>query len=207
MLEETQEIQKKTCATIFLLPGVGLKRQALLKHGFISAYIDDQTHDVHYENSVYLLYKPSQIEEFQAFIEGEQKRTPLFVEDYDYPNGYVVTVYKFPTEFIKEYRLFLEGKYSKFSKKYIDLFPTRVEVYDKKTGGTKDKYSLQYHIFKRTSSLRKFWEEQLGYGPHGDEDLPEDLEYWTIPDPKKETLNINELWKAEEQSGSQMTTS
>lgn len=195
MLEETQEIQKKTCSTIFLLPGIGLKRQSLLKQGFVSAYIDDATHDVHYENAVYLLYKPAQIEEFQTFLQAEYKRTPLLVEDYDYPGGYVVTVYKFPEDFLREYDLFLRGKYSKFRKKYIDLFPTRVEVYDSKTNSVKDKFSLQYHIFNRTNALRKFWEEKLGYEDNG---LPEDLEYWSIPDVKKETLNINELWRAEE---------
>src|SRR5581483_8940044 len=150
MLEETQEV-KKTCTTIFLLPGIGLKRMNLLKHGFISSYIDDKNHDIHYKNSVYVLYKPEQIEEFQKFLQSEYRRTPLLIDDYDYPGGYVVTVYKFPDEFMKEYNLFLEGKYSKFSKKYIDLFPVRVEVFDPKAGVTKEKFSLQYHIFERTS--------------------------------------------------------
>lgn len=209
MLEETQEIQKKTCATIFLLPGIGLKRQELMKRGFISAYIDDELHDVHYERAVYLLYKPQQIEEFQKFLEEEYKRTPLLVEDYDYQGGYVVTVYKFPEEFIKEYDLFLKGKYSKFRKKYVELFPTRVKVYDNSSDTVKEKLSLQYHIFNRTNALRKFWEEKLGYGPHsiGDhQELPEDLEYWSMPNIIKETLNINELWKAEENSTPMQTS-
>lgn len=189
MLDETQEV-KKTCTTIFLIPGVGLKRQNLLKHGFISAFMDDKNHDVHYENAVYLLYKPEQVEEFQKFLTSEYKRTPLLVEDYDYPGGYIVTVYKFPAEFMEEYKLFLEGKYSKFRKKYIELFPMRVEVFDTETHTHKEKYSLQYHVFGRTPAIRKYWEDILGYKPG---ELPEDLEYWSIPDKDKETLDINAL--------------
>lgn len=189
MLDETQEV-RKTCSTIFLLPGVGLKRQNLLRHGFISAYIDDKNHDVHYDTSIYLLYKPEQISEFQKFMTSEYKRTPLLVEDYDYPGGYVVTVYKFPSEFLSEYELFLQGKYSKFSKKYIDLFPSRIEVYDPIDNLNKEKYSLQYHVFGRTAAIRKYWEEVLGYKPG---ELPDDLEYWSIPEKEKETLDINAL--------------
>lgn len=188
MLEETQEV-KRTCSTIFLLPGIGLKRQSILKHGFVSAYMDDVNHDVHYENSVYVLYKPEQIEEFQKFLSSEYKRTPLLVEDYDYPGGYVVTVYKFPKEFMEEYDLFLKGKYSKFSKKYMDLFPVRIDTHDPETGMTKMKYSLQYHILNRSDAMKRYWEEKLGM----EGELPEDLEYWKIPDKKEETLNINEL--------------
>lgn len=186
-MEETQEV-KKTCATIFLLPGIGLKRQNILKYGFLSAYLDDKHHEVHYKNSLYLLYKPEQINEFQKFLELEYKRTPLLVEDYDYPGGYVVTVYKFPEEFMTEYELFLKGKYSKFRKKFVSLFPVKVEVFDEKTGTYKDKFSLQHHIFNKTAAIRKYWEEFLGYK---EGELPEGLEYWSIPDIEKETLNIN----------------
>jgi len=187
MIDETQEV-KKTCTTIFLLPGIGLKRQNLLKHGFISAYIDDKNHDVHYDTSIYLLYKPEQVEEFQKFLTSEYKRTPLLVEDYDYPGGYVVTVYKFPAEFLEEYDLFLKGKYSKFRKKYVDLFPMKVEVFNERTHMYSERYSLQYHIFERTDAIRKYWEERLGYK---DGELPTDLEYWSIPEKEKETLDIN----------------
>lgn len=189
MLEETQEV-KRTCSTIFLLPGIGLKRQNILKHGFLSVYIDDIGHDVHYKNSVYVLYKPDQVEEFQKFLKSEYKRTPLLVEDYDYPGGYIVTVYKFPQEFIEEYDLFLGGKYSKFSKKYTSLFPTKIEILDEKTGTHKEKFSLQYHIFHRTNAIRKYWGDTFGMK---EDELPEDLEYWGIPDIEKETLNINDL--------------
>src|SRR6267378_4800052 len=189
-LEKAGDIQKKTCTTIFLLPGIGLKRQNLLKHGFISAYLDDKDHEVHYENAVYLLYKPSQVQEFQKFLTSEYKRTPLLVEDYDYPGGYIVTVYKFPAEFMEEYELFLRGKYSKFRKKYIELFPMKVEMLNPANHMYTEKLSLQYHIFERTDALRKYWEDRLGYRSG---ELPENLEYWSIPEKEKETLDINAL--------------
>lgn len=189
MVNETKD-SSKNCSTIFLLRGVGLDRQSILKHGFISAYIDDINHETHYPHAVYLLYKPKQIDVFEKFIQSEYKRTPLLVEDYDYPGGYIVTVYKFPKEFMEEYQLFLQGKYSKFSKKYTDLFPVLVEVTDE-NGNKSEKYSLQYHIFNRTSAMKRYLEEKFGYSDK--EPLPEGIEYWGCPLIENEVLNINEL--------------
>jgi hypothetical protein len=182
-----QEIQdtRKTCSTIFLLAGIGLTRRGIIKYGFLSAYVDDINHEPHWDSSVYLLFRPDNIPEFQLFLSGESRKE-LIVEDYDYAGGYVVVVYRFPEEYKTEYNLFLEGKYSKFSKKYKALSPDIIRVI--KNGVEEDTYSIHYHVFNKSEYMKKYWEDQLGTS------LDPEMEMWSIPDIKgKETLDINNL--------------
>lgn len=177
--------KRVNCTTIFLMPGIGLARKDILKYGFLSAFIDDKQHSIH-KDSVYLLFRPEDIESFQLFLEKEYKRTPLLVEDYDYEGGYVISVYKFPSEFIEEYNLFLQGKYSKFGEAYIGLFPKKVSII-KNGKSIGSEFSLSYHIFTRSSIIKKYWEKKIG------EEIPDDMELWSAPDIEKETLDINQF--------------
>lgn len=186
----TKEIQdtRKNCSTIFLLPGIGLYRKDIVKYGFLSAYIDDINHPIHYVDSVYLLYKYDNHAMFQAFLDNERERAVnLILEDYDYEGGYTVVVYKFPEKFMPEYNNFLIGKYSSFRNEYKNIFPVSVEVMNDK--GVKEKWmSLQHHVFGRTDTIKSFWDEKLGIT------LTEDMECWSAPSiAEKETLNINDL--------------
>jgi len=175
------------CTTIFLLPGIGLTRKDILKHGFITAYINDKDYPV-YKNSVYLLYKPEDIHAFDEFLKSEYNRTNWMLEDYDYEGGYIVTVYKFPEKFMREYNLFLKGKYSQFGPDYVNLFPEKVEIV--KNGKRSLKFSLAYHIFNRSEAIRKYWERMIG------EELPADAELWSSPNIETtETLDINNIKK------------
>jgi len=188
-IKDTQDT-RKTCSTIFLLPGIGLRRKDILQYGFLSAYIDDLNHPAHYGDAVYLLFRAEDkvsMNRLQEFLTSERNRTDLLVEDYDYEGGYVVAVYRFDPEFKEEYKNFLKGKYSKFRKKYTDLFPREVEIVDEK-GDRKLQFSLQYHIFNRTDAIRKFWEDKTG------EKLDGDTEMWSSPYLNtKEILDINNL--------------
>jgi hypothetical protein len=177
------EQEKKNCTTIFLLPGIGHTRQELLKFGFLAAYLDDVNHEVHYEESVYLLFKPENAQVFQKFLENEYKTGSRIVEDYDYEGGYVVVVYKINEKYLPEYQLFLQGKYSEFAKEYIDKFPTEIIVQDQ-AGMPVLKKSLHYHIFNRTKEIKEYWENKVG------EKLPKNMELWSAPDMSKEVLDI-----------------
>ncbi len=179
----TKDVEKKTNSTRFLLRGVGLKRKVLEDYGFINAYIDDKHHEPHYTEALYLLFQPKDINELNIFLEIEKERTNLYVEDYDYSGGYVVVVYKFPKEYEKEYRLFLQGKYSKFSKKYKELYPMERKGTTAR-GIPFTEPTLHNHVFNRTESMKQHWEERLNV------ELTGDMEYWSIPDITEETLNI-----------------
>lgn len=178
-----------TCSTLFLLPAIGLQRKDIIKYGFIDAYLDDVHHEPHYKASLYLLFKPENMEAFQVFLNKEYKRTKLLIEDYDYAGGYVVTVYKIAEEYMKEYDLFLKGKYSKFRKKYMQLFPQVVKI-ENEDGKSVMETSLAYHIFDRTPSIREYWEEKVGTS------LDEEAEMWSKPDIEGvEKLNIYKMDK------------
>lgn len=174
-----------TDSTRFLLKGISLSKPQLVPHGFINAFIDDFTHEHHYENSVYLLFRPTDLAAFEWFVEGEKMRTLLLIEEYDYPKGFVVLVYKFPAEYMDDYRLFLKGKYSEFSEKYKALFPMERK-------GTTSK-GLPYveptffsHVFSKSKEMREFWEKRIGQTLEGNIDV------WSIPDIHKETINIKD---------------
>lgn len=176
------ETAKKTCSTIFLLPAIGLYRKDILKYGFLSAYLKDKNREISYDKAIYLLYKPPAMDRFQEFLRKEYARTPLLIEDYDYVGGYVVSVYQFPEEFMEEYKLFLQGKYSKFRRQYRRLFPDYIV-----TAEGEREVSLQYHIFNKTSAIREYWESKV------DQILDEDAEMWSKPDMTSEILDITTL--------------
>lgn len=180
--------EKKNCTTIFLLPSVGHTRQNLLKHGFLAAYLDDVNHEIHYEEAIYMLFKPEDTLAFQKFLENEYKKASLILEDYDYEGGYVIVVYRIHEKYLPEYQLFLEGKYSKFSQGYINMFPTDILVEDSRGLTTMSK-SLHYHIFNRTKEIKEYWEKKVG------QSIPDDMELWSSPDMDREVLDITSFQK------------
>ena len=178
--------ETKNCTTIFLLPGIGHTRQSLLKYGFLGAYLDDINHSVHYENSVYVLFKHTHQneEEFQKFLSNEHAKNKLIIEDYDYEGGFTVIVYLFNEKFQTEYDLFLQVKYSQFRPEYTKLFPKTAKVMDPVVQVEVMKTSLQTHIFTRSKLIKKYWEKKIG------QKLPDDMELWSKPDMSKEVLDI-----------------
>lgn len=182
-IKEGQD-NRVTDTTRFLLRGLGLFKSELSQYNFINAFLDDIEHEHHYENSVYLLFKPVDLTLFEWFVEGEKARTHLLIEEYDYPEGYIVLVYKFPAEYMDDYRLFLEGKYSKFSSKYKGLFPFENKTTNNKL--TKTEPSFYSHVFNRSERMRDYWEGKLAVV------LAPDAEYWSSPTMSKEILNIKD---------------
>lgn len=182
-----READDLNCTTIFLLPVTGHQRKDLLKHGFIEAYLDDKNHEPHYRNAVYLLFKPEDMESLQSFIDKEYRLRNDILEDYDYSGGYVVVVYKIPQKYIDDYKLFLEGKYSKFSEQYKRLFPEMAETTNK-AGDKEMMYTVPYLVFVKGKPIKEYWENKLGVK------LDKDMEYWSVPNINgSDTLDINKL--------------
>ena len=75
---------KKTITSIFMVPTLNVPKDALLNNGFLNAYVGDVDKDIQYENSVYLLFLPKDIEQFREFLDDEYERTESVIEDYDY---------------------------------------------------------------------------------------------------------------------------
>jgi hypothetical protein len=180
---------KKTITSIFMVPTLKVPKDALKSNGFINAYIKDVDKDVEYENSIYLLFKPENLDKFREFLDSEYERTKAVIEDYDYEDGYVVVVYQLNEKYKDDFLLVKQGKYSKTSAGFQKLFPKVVTIVKNKVA--RDEISLQYRIFNKNEDLVEFWEDKLGINLQGL--LGEDFEVWEGWDELKEVLEINKI--------------
>ena len=176
---------KKTITSIFMVPTLEINKELLKDNGFINGYSRDGSRDIQYENSIYLLFKPKDLDKFRGFLDGEYERTKNVIDDYDYEDGYVVVVYELNGKFKKDFALVREGLYSKTSPEFQAKFPKIVKI--KRGGLHKDEISLQYRVFNKTEDLRKYWEDKLGV------DFDEEWEVWDGFDLDKETLNLDKI--------------
>jgi hypothetical protein len=177
--------RKHTITSVFIVPTLSIGRDKLLDNGFLNGYIKDSNKDIQYENAVYLLFKPKDLDKFRDFLDGEYERTKSIIDDYDYEDGYVVVVYEVNPRLKDDIELVKQGKYSQTSKKFQEIFPKVIQI--KQNGIRRDEISLQYRVFNKTEDLVKFWEDKL------EVTLPEDLEVWHGFFDEFETLDITKI--------------
>jgi hypothetical protein len=177
--------RKHTITSIFIVPTLSIGRDKLINNGFVNGYIKDGMRDIQYENAVYLLFKPTNLDKFKNFLDSEYERTKSIIDDYDYEDGYVVIVYEINSKLKDDIELIKQGKYSKTSTQFQGIFPKVVKI--KKNGLNRDEVSLQYRVFNKTEDLIQFWEDKLGV------ELPEDLEVWHGFFDEFETLDLNKI--------------
>ena len=183
---------KKTITSIFMVPTLKIEKDALKNNGFINAYVKDGSREMQYDGCIYLLFQPKDLDRFREFLDKEYERTKSIIDDYDYSDGFVVVVYELDSKFSKDFRLVRQGKYSKTSIAFQNLFPKVIKV--TKNGISKDEISLQYRVFNKSEDLVKFWEEKLNVI------FEEDQELWHAFDEENETLDIDKI-KSYVQSG------
>lgn len=106
-----------------------------------------------------------------------------FVDKVEHLN-YFIYIYQIPDEYLGDINLFKQGKYSLMSKEYKEkvLFLNLPEKINFDINRC-----ILYGILFRKEFMRKHWQDKL------DAEVPEDAEYWSIPDMNDETLFINEL--------------
>ena len=175
----------KTITTIFMVPTLKIPRESLQENNFINGYIKDESRDIQYENAVYLLFKPEDLDKFREFLDTEYERTGSLLDDYNIDTDYVVLVYKLNEEFNNDFNLIRQGKYSKTSPSFQNLFPKVIKIV--KGGLHKDEVSLQHRIFNKTEELTKFWEDSLNVT------FEKEYELWYKFDEELETLKPEKL--------------
>ena len=188
ILRDSMEI-KKNITSIFMVPTLRVPKDALRGNGFINAYVKDSRREDVYKESIYLLFKPENLDKFREFLDSEYERTKHIIEDYDYEDGFVVVVYQLDDTYKKDYGLVKEGKYSKTSANFQKMFPKIVKI--TRGGLHKDEISLQYRIFNKAEDLVNFWEEKLGIDLEGV--MGKNFEVWEGWDEQKEILNIDKI--------------
>ena len=177
--------RKHTITSIFSVPTLSIGKDKLLDNGFVNGYIKDNKRDIQYENAVYLLFKPEDLDKFRNFLDGEYEKTKSIIDDYDYEDGYVVVVYEINPKLKNDIELIKQGKYSKTSPSFQGIFPKVIQI--RKNGLRRDEISLQYRVFNKTEDLVKFWEDKLGV------DLPSDVEVWHGFFDDFETLDLDKI--------------
>ncbi len=175
----------KTITSIFIVPTLKLNRDALKDNNLINGYISDLRRDVQYDDAVYLLFKPENLDKFREFLEELYEKNHMVIDDYDYEDGFVVVVVKLDMKHKKDLDLIMRGKYSQTSQKFKDIFPKVVKVV--KNHLHKDEISLQYRIFKKTQDLRDYWEDRTGVT------FTEDMEVWPGFDLLNESLDLDKV--------------
>jgi hypothetical protein len=177
--------RKHTITSIFIVPTLSIGKDKLLDNGFVNGYIKDNKRDIQYENAVYLLFKPENLDKFRNFLDNEYERTKSIIDDYDYEDGYVVVVYEINPRLKGDIELVKQGKYSQTSPAFQGSFPKVVQI--KKNGLRRDEISLQYRVFNKTEDLVKFWEDKLGI------ELPDDVEVWHGFFEENEVLDLDKI--------------
>jgi len=177
---------KRTLTSIFFVPTLQINREGLYTNGYLNGYMTDSRREVQYENCIYLLFKPKNLEKFKDFLDNEYLRTKQVIDDYDYEDGFIVVVYQLDPKFKNDYKLIKQGKYSQTSPDFQNLFPAKLKVTTKEKT-FKDEVSLQYRIFNKTVDLKEYWESKLAV------DFKEDMEVWNIWDDEKEVLEIDKI--------------
>lgn len=177
--------RKHTITSIFIVPTLSIGKDKLIDNGFVNGYIKDGKRDIQYENAVYLLFKPENLDKFRNFLDNEYERTKSIIDDYDYEDGYVVVVYEINPRLKGDIELVKQGKYSQTSPSFQGIFPKVVQI--KKNGLRRDEISLQYRVFNKTEDLVKFWEDKLGI------ELPNDVEVWHGFFEENEILDLDKI--------------
>jgi hypothetical protein len=180
---------KKNITSIFMVPTLKVPKDALRGNGFINAYVRDVRKEDHYDECIYLLFKPENLDKFREFLDNEYERTKAVIEDYDYEDGYVVVVYQLDDKYKNDFVLVKEGKYSKTSLQFQKLFPKVIKI--TRNGLHKDEISLQYRIFNKAEDLVSFWEDKLGIDLV--EIVGDDFEVWEGWDESKEILELDKI--------------
>jgi len=171
--------------SIFFVPTLKIGKEKLTKNGYINGYQKDEGQSVEYDNCIYILFKPENMDVFKEFLDNEYERTKSVVDDYDYEDGYIVVVYKLMAKFKKDYQFIKQGKYSRTSPEFQALFPKVVKIL--KNGQPRDEISLQYRVFNKTEDLKVYWEEKIGV------DFDDTMEVWSGWNDENEILNINKI--------------
>jgi hypothetical protein len=180
------EKMTKTNTTIFFVPTLKIGREKLQDNNFLNAYLKDELRELEYEDSVCLLFKPNNLDKFHKFIESEyEKKNTNIIDDYDYEDGYVVSVYRLNDDFKKDFNMIKQGQYSLTSKEFQQLFPKVLKLM---VGGLhRDEISLQYRVFNKTRDMKEYWEKEFGV------EFTDNMEVWELFDENKEVLNIEKL--------------
>lgn len=195
MTEEFKDFMTRfNCSTLFLLPVLGIGWRDIKKMGFCNCYLRDENKP-EYEDMevVLLLFHNKGNDRFKYFVEKEKARTPLFIDEYDYEEGYIVLVYEFPEELKEDYHRFKRGEYSKFSEQFLkkipETTPDKVEAMIPYNDGSFGKTmvqapAMQHMVITKDNKWIEYLKDQFGH----DVPFEDGRELWRVPENENITI-------------------
>lgn len=192
--QEGTLVRKDNVSTILLMPCIQIRKELFAQfqeYGFVNTYLFWDKISYPFE-VIFMVFRPAGMTVgYQNFITNMQKNQN-YVETHDIGET-IVLVFSIPKRFKRDYKLFLQGKYSQTSNDFKSCFALKVYKVDDTGKVEKDEsgryiteYTTFYHIFNRTDELRSRWQEVLGE----ETVIPEEMELYDKYDKEKETLNI-----------------
>jgi hypothetical protein len=147
----------KTITTIFMMPTLKIGRIPVIENGFVNAFIRDEVTGTHYDDSIYLLFRPEYPSRYRQFLNREYQRTKAILTDYDVSKGFSVCVYRLEPDLKPDFDLIRQSRYSKTSQAFQAQFKKTIDIV--KNSKTVPELSLQYMIFNKSSSLLTYWKK------------------------------------------------
>jgi hypothetical protein len=179
-----QQVKKTNDSTRFLLPLLSLNIADLKRYNLISVYLDDIENETKYNNCLYLLYEPSDIDidegYFRKYLESFHSNE-LFVRSYPVAEkNRFMLVFRIPHKFTSLIESFKQGRFSDFNKEEIlKHFPMHIKLNGEVVVNEKWKIITKY------PKLKEEIEKDLNVT------LDNDTELYNIPDYKIEVYNPN----------------
>lgn len=151
-MKKEPEIQN--FCTTFVLPMCSINHK-FLPNTFINSYIKEDFEAV----IVFSKLEPLGIEVLN-FIDAIKLTNPSYITMHEY-NDKLIIFLAIPEEFKEDFKLYLQGSYSKFSEKYKKVL---VDYYGKKT--VKENYTVtEYNTIYPETFKRKQIAQRLGVEP------------------------------------------
>jgi hypothetical protein len=105
-------VAKKTKSTLLIMPMLGSSKKLFFYNNFlVNCFVGTK------EESIVLLYRWSKDPRFLKF-EAALKQFRNFIEFKDISKDFILFKFKVPTKYKKDYKTFIDGKYSKLSNRY-----------------------------------------------------------------------------------------
>ena len=162
---------KKNKSSEFLLPMLGGNKTLFMYNSLLKNCYAGTNED---KNCIVLVYKYSDSLLFNKF-ERAIIKLRSFKKAFDL-RKYTIFIFKIPTYYKKEYKHFMDGKYSKFSLEYkLQILGFHEQEIEDRLG----------QILFKCEDLKNKLEYEL------DEILPEDSELYSILNMKQEIFNLN----------------
>lgn len=116
-----------TSSTLWMLPFYKVPNKEWIRAGLINAFLEDEvTQDRFYEcKTIRLLFK---IDDYKyRLIEDAMEVIPEIIDQYGYGDDLLVVVLQVPLQFLKDYELIMQGRFTELSSAYKELISDRLD--------------------------------------------------------------------------------